>query len=101
MPATPAKVVTIITAFEARQLALDAFADLGVRGFSEYRVEGVGVHGAKRGGLVETENFAFVIVASEALSVRLLTWVEERLLSRYPCIAYSTDAVAVAAGRIG
>ena len=92
-----ARVVTIITVFEARELVLDAFSDLGVRSYSMSRVEGAGVHGEKRTGLVEAENFVFVVVASAPLATRVLTWVEADLLARYPCIAYTTDAIAVAA----
>ncbi len=97
MPPVTAKVVTIITVFEARERVLEALTTLGVRGFSTYNVEGTGVHGEKRTGLVETENLVFVILASEPLSDRVLAWVEEHLLPRYPGIAYSTDVSAVAA----
>ena len=97
MAPVSAKVVTIITAFEARELVLTAFAVLGVRGFSTSRVEGVGVHGHRRSGLVEAENLVFVIVASEELAERVLEWVGKHLVSHYASIAYSTNARAVAA----
>jgi hypothetical protein len=92
-----AKVVTIITDFEARDLVLAGFEDLGVRSFSSTHVEGVGVHGEKRTGLNETKNLEYVVVASEALAASLLAWVQDRLLPRYPSIAFSTDAFVVSA----
>ena len=101
MPPVNAKVVTIITVFEAQGRVLQAFADLGVRGFSSTHVEGVGLHGEKRSGIMEVKNLEFVTVTSEALSVRVLAWVETHLLPSYPAIAYSTDTIAVAARPIG
>ena len=56
MPPTNAKVVTIITAFDARARLLEAFSDLGVRSFSTFHVEGMGVHGEKRSGIGDTRN---------------------------------------------
>jgi hypothetical protein len=97
MPPVPAKVVTIITVFEARERVLEAFVTLGVRGYSTFQVEGAGVHGDKRIGLVESENLVYVVLASDGLATRMLTWVETQLLPRYPGIAYSSDVAAVAA----
>jgi hypothetical protein len=97
---TNAKVVTIITAFDARERLLEAFAHLGVHSFSSFHVEGVGVHGEKRTSLGETRNLVYVTVVSEALATRLLAWVEADLLTAFASIAYSTDAVAVAGSPI-
>jgi nitrogen regulatory protein PII len=97
VPPISAKVITIITAFEARDLVLDAFADLGVRKYSVLHVEGLGAHGERRSGLTETKNLMYIVVASEALAARLLQWVERELLLAASSIAYSADAAAVAA----
>lgn len=97
MKSENAKVVTLITVFDARDLVLKAFADMNVRGYSLAHVEGVGVHGQKKSGLVETENLSYVIVASESLAAQVLDWVDRELLARYPSIAFSTDATAVTA----
>jgi len=95
-----AKVVTLITVFDAHDLVLKAFSDLNVRGYTATHVEGVGAHGQKRTGLVEAQNLSYVIVASEALAARLLAWVDDELLPRYAAIAFSTDAVAVTASAL-
>lgn len=100
MAPVPAKVVTIITEFAARQLILDALAALAVRSFTSTGVEGSGVHGEKRHGFVQAGNLQFVIVVSEPLSVRLLTWVEQSLLPHFPSVAYSADVLAVTARAI-
>lgn len=92
-----AKVVTIITVFEAEDPVLNAFTRLGVTRFSSFESEGVGVHGAKRSGLSENRNLQFVIVASEALAARVLAWADRELVPHYPSIAYSTDGAAVTA----
>ena len=97
MSSVQAKLVTIITVFEARDIVLEALAALGVRGFSLSRVEGVGVHGKKRTGLVDADNVEFAIVTSEPLCARILEWVDGDLLACHPGIAYSSDVVAVAA----
>lgn len=97
MTLTNAKVVTIITAFDARARLLEAFADLGVHSFSTFHAEGMGAHGEKRTGLDETKNLVYVSVLSETVAARVLAWVEAELLPAFPSIAYSTDAVAVAA----
>jgi hypothetical protein len=100
MSLSTAKVVTIITVFDARELVLQGFAELGVDSFSSSRVEGVGVHGTRRSGFIEAGNLVYTIVASEQLSDRILAWVEQHLLSRHPSIAYSTHATVVAARAI-
>jgi hypothetical protein len=97
VPPTATKIVTIITAFEARDLVLAGFADLGVRKYSLLHVEGMGEHGERRSSLTGTKNIMYIVVASEALSARLLQWVERELLLAASSIAYSSDAVAVAA----
>ena len=97
MPPLQAKLVTIITAHEARDLVSKALADLGVHSFSTSRVEGTGRHGPKRRGFIEAGNIEFTIVVSEPLSIRLLSWVETNLLAAHPGIAYSADVLAVAA----
>jgi hypothetical protein len=97
MVLTNARVVTIITAFDARARLLKAFSDLGVQSFSSFHVEGMGTHGEKRTGLAEAKNIVYVSVVSEALASRVLAWVEADLLPSFPSIAFTTDAVAVAA----
>ena len=93
-----AKVVTIITVFEAQDLVAAAFVQLGVARYSSFHVEGLGVHGRKRTGLSENKNLEYVILASESLAERVLAWLDRELLPHYPAVAYSTDAVAVTAG---
>ena len=100
MPQDKLKVVTIITTLDARERLLNAFAKLGVRGFSASHVEGMGRHGERRSGLTGTKNILYTVVATEPLSARLLAWVEEGLLPEFPSIAYSTDAVAIAGAPI-
>jgi hypothetical protein len=97
---TKAKVVTVITVFDARARLLEAFAHMGVHSYSSFHAEGMGVHGAKRTGIGEAQNIVYVSVVSEALAARVLTWVESDLLPAFPSIAYCTDAVAVAAAPI-
>ena len=97
MPPLQAKLVTIITAYEARNLVMQALADLGVHSFSTSKVEGAGRHGPKLRGFIEAGNVEFAIVVSEPLSIRLLSWVEAKLLAEHPGIAYSADVLAVAA----
>jgi nitrogen regulatory protein PII len=97
MPPVDAQLVTIITVFDAEQFVQEALAALGVHGYSMAHVEGAGLHGKKQTGLVEAKNVAFSIVASKSLSVRILDWVDEHLLERYPGIAYLGDVVVVAA----
>lgn len=91
------KVVTIVTVFAARELVQAAFPSLGVDGFTARHVEGVGAHGEKRTSLFDAKNVEYIVVASESLAERIMQWVEDELLPRYPAIAYSTDAVAVLA----
>ena len=93
-----AKVVTLITVFEAEEAVRTAFARLGVTRFSTAHIEGIGAHGRKRSGLSENKNLEFVIVASDALAERVLSWVDRELLPNHPSIAYSTDATAVTTG---
>jgi nitrogen regulatory protein PII len=97
VPPTQSKLVTIITAFEARDLVLQAFADLGVRKYSVVNVEGMGTHGERRSGITMTRNLMYMVVASEGLAARVLQWVERVLIMQVSSIAFSTDAVAVAA----
>ncbi|HVZ88246.1 MAG TPA: hypothetical protein VHG72_14840 [Polyangia bacterium] len=92
-----AKVVTIITAFEAQDLVAGAFADLGVKRYSSLRVDGLGAHGRKHSGLSGNKNLEYVILASASLAEKVLAWVDLELLPRYPSVAYSTDATAVTA----
>jgi hypothetical protein len=100
MPLSTAKVVTIITVFDAREFVLQGFADLGVDSFSSSHVDGIGVHGTKRHGLIEAGNLVYTIVASEQLSDRILAWAEQHLVTRHPSIAYSTHATVVSARAI-
>jgi len=93
-----AKLVTIITVFEAHDFVDAAFVRLGVARYSSFHVEGLGVHGRKRAGLSENKNLEYVILASEALAGRVLAWVDRELLPHHPSVAYSTDAVAVTTG---
>src|SRR5690349_7528133 len=95
-----AKVVTIITAYDAQAIVRRGLAALGVTGFSWSYVEGVGVHGEKRAGLIEAKNLQYLVLASAPLAARVLDWVERELLPRHPSIAYSTDAAAVTAGAL-
>lgn len=95
-----AKVVTIITVFEAQDFVDTAFVHLGVTRYSSFHVEGLGVHGRKRTGLSENKNLEYVILASESLAGRVLAWVDRELLPHHPAVAYSSDAVAVTAGRL-
>jgi len=97
MPKSTARVVTIITAFEARELLLEELASLGLRGYSVIHVEGMGAHGEKRSGLTAAKNLAYVVVTSEVQADRLLDWVDRELLRHHPSIAYSTNAAVVAA----
>jgi hypothetical protein len=92
-----AKVVTIITVFESQDFVAAAFVHLGVERYSSFHVEGLGVHGRKRTGLLENKNLEYVILASESLAGRVLAWVDGELLPRYPAVAYSTDAIAATA----
>jgi hypothetical protein len=96
VPPITARVVTIITTFEARDLVLNAFGDLGVRKYSVLHVEGMGAHGERRSSLTSTKNVMYLVVASEALAARLLQWVERELLLVASSIAYNTEAMAVA-----
>ena len=93
-----AKVVTIITVFEAQDHVADAFVQLGVARYSSLHVDGLGVHGRRRDGLSENKNLEYVILASESLAGRVLVWVDRDLLPHFPAVAYSTDAVAATAG---
>lgn len=89
-----AKVVTIITVFDAQDLVQTGFTALGVAHFSSFHIEGVGAHGERRSGLSANKNLEYVVLASEALASSLLDWVDRELLPNYSSIAYSTDAVA-------
>lgn len=93
-----AKVVTIVTVFEAQDFVADAFAQLGVARYSSFQVEGFGVHGRKRAGLSENKNVEYVILASESLAGRVLAWADRELLPNFPAVAYSTGAVSATAG---
>lgn len=89
-----AKVVTIVTVYDAQDLVQAGFTALGVAHFSSFQIEGVGAHGERRSGLSGNKNVEYVILASEALASRLLDWVDRELLPNYSSIAYSTDAIA-------
>ena len=93
-----AKVVTIITVFEAQDLVAAGFVELGVVHYSSFHVEGLGMHGRKRSGLSENQNLEYVVLASESLAGRVLAWVDRELIPHYSAVAYSTNAVAATAG---
>jgi nitrogen regulatory protein P-II 2 len=95
MPPKPAKLVTIIAPYHARERVLDAIRDLGARGFSVGHVEGAGAHGHRDSGFTDTKNLVITVVASEALARKILTWVEEELTPVHAAIAYSADVLAV------
>ena len=98
MAPAPAKLVTIVTPFSARQRVVDVLTELGVRGYTAASVEGHGVHGDRVSSLFEHENVAFTIVVSGAIAAKLLAWVEDELAPTDPSIAYCADVVAVPAG---
>jgi hypothetical protein len=95
MPSIPAKLVTIITVFEAREHVQTALRDFGLGGYSVARVEGHGVHGDLASSIGSAKNFLFLVLTDAARASRLLAWVEGELLPSFPGVAYAVDAVAV------
>ena len=105
MPSAPAKLVTIITVFEAKDHVQRGLGTLGLGGYSVARVEGHGVHGDLASGIGTAKNFLFLVVTEAGRAAALLEWVERELLPNFPGIAYSVDAMVVpepaAGGRAG
>jgi hypothetical protein len=95
MPLINAKLVTIVSVFEARDRITEELKKLGVSGMSIARVEGEGFHGTKRDGLFESANAAFSVVASERLAAAILEWVEREIEPRHPVIAWSSEVVTL------
>jgi hypothetical protein len=100
MPSVPAKLVTIITVFEARDHVQSGLRELGLGGYSVARVEGHGVHGELVSGFGSAQNFLFLVLTSAERAAGLLEWVERALVPNFPGIAYAVDAVAVPASAL-
>jgi nitrogen regulatory protein PII len=95
MPQLEAKLVTIITTFDAEHRVREALREIGIRGFSVARVDGEGVHGERQGGFITHESAAFTVVTTAELAAKIMAWVEQHFVPTSPGIAYVTDVVAV------
>lgn len=97
---TPAKLVTIITAFEGQLHVERALASFAVGGYTRSKGHGTGTHGARPANVFEADNAIFTIVTTEATAARILEWVERELVPGHPSIAYCADVVAATGARL-
>ncbi len=73
---TPAKVklVTVIAGSELQERLEADLKELGIKGFSLMRVDGYGVHGPRRHGLLGSGNVRFETLVQPELATRLMEY---------------------------
>ncbi len=99
MVGVPAKLVTIITVYQAQTTVQAHLRSLGITGYSEHSVDGHGSTGERHAGLIDAANIQFTVVTSADQATKLLGWVERNLSQHHPSVAYAGDVVAVPTSR--
>jgi hypothetical protein len=86
--------VTVVAVFEIEERLVKDLRALGVRGYTQGRVDGFGLHGRRMAGLVDAPNMRLEMLVSSAVAQRVL----DRIATKYaeqPVMAYVQDVQAV------
>jgi hypothetical protein len=70
--------VTIIAGFELEERLVNDLRGLGVKGYTQGRVEGRGVHGPRLAGLVDAANMRLEMLVGNALARRIFDRIESK-----------------------
>jgi hypothetical protein len=86
--------VIIIAAFELEERLVNDLRGLGVKGYTQGKVEGRGVHGPRLAGLMDAPNMRLEMLVGSALARRIF----ERIESKYggqTIMAYRYEVEAI------
>jgi len=93
MPATPSKLVTIITDSASGAAIERRLQEMNVTSYSVTHVRGRGRHGYA--GVLQGANLEFLVVTDASTAAKLLEWAEREFIPNYAGIAFASDVLAV------
>jgi hypothetical protein len=88
------KLVTIIAGSELQERLEADLKELGIRGFSLMRVDGYGVHGPRRHGLLGSGNVRFETLVRPEMGAKLMEHLT-KLYKGWGLVAFMQDVEAV------